>query len=171
MKKLRDILTEAPWINDEIGTIKQKQFQVSSSGDHVSTMPSGHKILKNTLGETDDGKPVTYTAVDHHGNAHIKVHGNERGNRLDVTSLYGTEGNKVKAHNFYHHLITKHGIHLHSDYEQSEGGMKVWKKLQRMPGIHMQSWNGSTQKYSELRPSFQRKYDMDSSTRLAAKKE
>jgi hypothetical protein len=170
-RKLRDVLTEAPWINDEISERKPKQVEVTpASGEHISKMGKGYNVLKNHLGDTEDGKKVTYTVADRRGNVHVRVHGNENGNRLDVTSLYAPEGNKVEAHDFYHHLITQHGIHLHSDYEQSEGGMKVWKRLQKMPGIHMQSWNGSDQKYRELKPSFQRTYDMDSSTRLAAKK-
>ena len=170
VKFLRQILNETPWVNPDIESEKMDSGAFSDEkGQHISTMKSGHRVIK--LQHPNDKTYARYQVRDHKtGDVHMEVQGNHTGNRFDVASLNAGHNNTVKAHELYHHLITQHGIHIHSDYEQSEGGMKVWKALHKMPGIHMQSWNGSSEKYSELKPSFQRKYDMDSSTRLAAKK-
>lgn len=131
-------------------------------------MGDDHRIMKV---ERNNQRHVSYYLHNiETKNIEMAVHGKQVGNKFFVSQLNGYAGSKFKAHEFYHHLITKHDIHLHSDYEQSTGGMKVWKALHKMPGIHIQSFNGSSETYSELKPDFQRKYDMDSSTRLAAKK-
>lgn len=168
MKKFKQWLSESPWVNPDIDKEKLVDKPYNQPlANHISTMPSGHLIMR----EDDHGHTI-YSAINPDTkHINLQVSGSHRnGDRFDISGLVGRKGSTIKAHEFYHHLITHHNIHLHSDYEQSEGGMKVWKNLQKMPGIHMQSFNGSTEKYSELKPSFQRKYDMDSSTRLAAKK-
>lgn len=72
------------------------------------------------------------------GKTHIKLTGgqSEGTNKLGVKNLVGHSDSKVKAHEFYHHLITKHGLEISSDDEQSVGGAKVWKKLSEYPDIH-----------------------------------
>lgn len=184
MKTFRTFILENPWINDlELDADMTKHpkqpprppdLDLQERGKYVGTMGDSHVIYKkpgNAPKHPGDLDGASYYLVNHKtNNVEMAVHGEEKGNKFFVNGLGGYAGAKYKAHEFYHHLITKHGIHLHSDYEQSSGGMKVWKALHKMPGIHMQSFNGSTEKYSELKPSFQRTYDMDSSTRLAAKK-
>lgn len=172
MKTFIEFLVETPWINPDIewdNAPDAKEHEAAAKQrQKISTMSSGHVVkIRHASGNPTF---VTYTAHGPDNNIHMKVSGHKDGDKFTVNNLNDHQGSTVRAHDFYHHLITHHGLHLHSDYEQSEGGMKVWKKLHKMPGIHMQSYNGSTEKYSELKPSFQRLYDMDSSTRLAAKK-
>lgn len=171
MMKFRQFLKEAPWVNPDVDkTVEPAYIDDSDKRTQISKMKSGHIIKERQLPNTPSTEREfsIHTPDDKH--IIMSVSGTKQGNIFKVSSLQGTTNKTIKAHEFYHHLITQHDLHIHSDYEQSEGGMKVWKKLHQMPGIHMQSWNGSTEKYSELKPSFQRKYDMDSSTRLAAKK-
>ena len=168
MKKLRDIV-ESPWINPEIENkkISRPDSEIDYE-DHkeISRMPSGHivKVSADTR---------TYSVHDPKtGESQLRVWGRlfPTGNKYYVSNLDSHQGNTVKAHELYHHLITHHGIHLHSDHEQSEGGMKVWKRLQKYSDIHMQSYDPTKKTYSELKPSFQKDYDMNPRTVLTAKK-
>jgi hypothetical protein len=172
MKSFAQFLIEMPWINPDIESDKldsrHEPGTDSKNRTTISKMSSGH-IVKIKYHPGDE-MHETYTAHGPDDAIHMEVGGHNHDDKFHVTNLNAYKGSTIQAHELYHHLITHHGIHLHSDYEQSEGGMKVWKKLHKMPDIHMQSFNGSSEKYSELKPSFQRKYDMDSSTRLAAKK-
>lgn len=184
MISFKQFITETPWINPDLDVdmkdepkakAKLPDLDVSERGKYLpGSMGEHHKIIR--VESRAPHHPGDKLGVSYHlhniktGNIEMTVHGEEDGKKFFVGGLGAYAGGKYKAHEFYHHLITHHGIHLHSDYEQSTGGMKVWKALHKMPGIHMQSFNGSSEKYSELKPSFQRKYDMDSSTRLAAKK-
>jgi len=180
MKSFKQFLIETPWVNsDELDippTEKRKFLRKETMGENdtiISKTPSGHTITKKSINYYDPMEghdQYEYSAYGPDGKKDLSLKVHQKGNKAYVIDLSSNEGNTMKSHEFYHHLIAHHGIHLHSDYEQSSGGMKTWKKLHQMPGIHVQSYNGSTEKYSELKPSFQRKYDMDSSTRLAAKK-
>lgn len=182
MKTFRQFITEAPWINsddldnDEKVPSKVMAKQHEEQSIRIGPIGKHHSIYRRDFPGYDNTTNTHYMLVDDK-TKHVRmgVVGETKGNKFFVSMLAGhTDGStngsseNIKAHEFYHTLITQHGVHLHSDYEQSTGGMKVWKALHKMPGIHMQSYNGSTEKYSELKPSFQRKYDMDSSTRLAA---
>lgn len=181
IQEKREYLAEMPWVNPSISSdhdhrkndpspIKNERFE-GTKPRKISDYSATHAVYRHSLKAGEDGTPTSYHLVNKATkNIELAVHGSTRDGKFLVGSLGARQGNTVKAHEFYHHLITKHNVHMHSDYEQSEGGMKVWKALHKMPGIHMQSFNGSSEKYSELKPSFQRKYDMDSSTRLAAKR-
>lgn len=59
------------------------------------------------------------------------------GKLFKVNDLKGREGSTIKAHDFYHHLITKHGITLASSNIQSPGGQKTWQKLSQKPDVKM----------------------------------
>lgn len=52
-------------------------------------------------------------------------------NSFIIAGVYAAPGNPVKAHQFYHALITELGLTLISDYKQSPGGQSVWKNLGR----------------------------------------
>lgn len=178
MLTFKQFLKETPWINsDELDTDSNKE-KLQRSPRHpqdieISSLPSGHIITKKKIDYYDPEEgydQYEYSAIGPDGKKDLSLKGHQKGNSFIVVDLSANKNNTLKAHELYHHLITKHNLHIHSDYEQSTGGMKTWKKLHQMPGIHMQSYNGSTKKYSELKRSFQRNYDMDSSTRLAVKK-
>lgn len=80
------------------------------------------------------------------GKIHLEMHGRENDSDpgiVQVRGLTGTHELEVKAHDFYHHLIVHHGLTLHSDDTQSEGGMKVWHKLAtEHPDIHVTHVSG-----------------------------
>lgn len=184
MLSFKSFLIETPWINTDISPAKydpvsdSTEWKMKYSGARkVSTLPwTGHvvkKVLRNDL-IYDDEIPAGFTIHDpvtKKMTLRVLGHFKKNTNKFFVGSLESTKNNTAKAVDVYHHLVTHHNVHLHSDYEQSPGAEKVWKALHRKPGIHMQSFNGSSKKYFELKPSFQKNYDYDSSTRLAAKKE
>lgn len=61
---------------------------------------------------------------------HLIVLGHKQPNNgFKVQHLVGSGTSNIKAHQFYHHLITYHGINLQSSDLQSHGGMKTWKSL------------------------------------------
>lgn len=60
----------------------------------------------------------------------------ERGSN-QVQWLEKSQNCKVKAHEFYHHLITKHGLTIKSDTSHSIPAMHTWKRLSEYPDIHM----------------------------------
>lgn len=78
------------------------------------------------------------------GHVHMQVTGNYTGKKtFKVGVLTGQDKNPVKAHQFYHHLITRHGIALQSSDLQSHGGMKTWQRLAtQYPDINMSHDNG-----------------------------
>ena len=82
-----------------------------------------------------------FNVVDKEGNTKMALDGafdREEGRKhFSINDLRGHPSSPVKAHEFYHHLITQHGIILHGSSEQSDGGMKVWKKLSENPDIHV----------------------------------
>lgn len=185
MKSFKSFITETPWVNSaELDTDFKRapkmeprppDLAVSERGKYLpGTMGEHHKIIRfesDAPRHPGDKQGVSYYLHNiKTGNVEMAVHGEEDGKKFLVHGLGAYAGGKYKAHEFYHHLITHHDIHMHSDYEQSTGGMKVWKALHKMPGIQMQSFNGSSEKYSDLKRNFQVRYDMNSSTRLAAKK-
>lgn len=81
------------------------------------------------------------------GEVHLHMGGlKRRDGSVQVRSLKGSPNSKVKAHEFYHHLIHKHGLTLHSDRIQSEGGKKTWEKLSKYPDIDMDHKDADTHK-------------------------
>lgn len=60
-----------------------------------------------------------------------------------LTNLFLSKNRKfstVKAHLFYHCLITKHSITLLTD-SQSDGAIAVWQLLSHMPNINIYGWS------------------------------
>lgn len=53
-----------------------------------------------------------------------------------VNFVQAKSGEGPGVHHLYHHLITKHNIMLTS-HKQSEGGARIWAKLQKMRGVHV----------------------------------
>lgn len=176
-------LQEAPWINPELDNWKDEKPD-DHLGDidlkhykHVSSA-HGHDIYKK---ETESGgykmkylkdkvKFTSYAAVkDGKPKIAVKMSNHETDGKMKITGLQATKDNTLKAHDFYHHLITHHGETIHSDSEQSEGAKKVWKRLMRKPGVkfHVHDWsNGKTK---PLHPITNRNFE-DSSTSLVASK-
>jgi len=58
----------------------------------------------------------------------------------EIGCLSSHNKSTIKAHEAYHHLITKHKYIL-SGSSHTTGGAKVWKKLSGMPGVNIHGWN------------------------------
>lgn len=65
-----------------------------------------------------------------HVRAIVAMHKKNKSHRIETA--VATPGTGL--HRLYHHLITNHNHIITSD-TQSEGGMKIWQKLQKMRGI------------------------------------
>ena len=97
-----------------------------------------HEIYRKTYDDEWQGKTTKYTAFNtKHRIADIQVGGSQTGKHFTVSYLKGREGSEIRAHELYHHLTTRHGMVLHSDDTQSEGGMKVRKNMSEKPGLKM----------------------------------
>jgi hypothetical protein len=173
MKKFRQLL-EMPRLMKPDAKEDQK-----SRGSTLSYLHPGKKIsefkgyhIHST--EPDDPKNTTIYAKDPaSGESHMHVN-------FDGGQIVGLEGSlhsKIKAHEFYHHLISHHGIELKSDIRQTPGGMKVWKKLKEYPDVKIThhkytstSPTDNSTKRIPLRKDFEKNYGNELSYFKAVKK-
>lgn len=143
---LKGYHTKGSWFTrpDEVDT--------SHPHTHISSY-KGHKIIKTHI-KDDEENHVIYHAVNKHGKTTLSVLGkekqhNNKSSTLVDLNLKSSLDNKLKAHHFYKHLITKHNVILAGD-AQSEGGMKVWQRLKKMKGIKIHAQDERTHKYSHV---------------------
>ena len=142
MKTFKEYINETPMINDI-----DKEPNLTPYDDHIDDKPKRKFI--STLKGHKVSKLHTYDNSDSWVNY-----------------------SKIPAHEFYHHLITNHAVHLHSDYSQSEGAKKVWERLHKMPGIKMQAFDMGERTYSDIHPAEGlNQYYGKGNIRLSAKKE
>lgn len=96
------------------------------------------------------------------GKVHMEIHGREHPydpNRLRINGLNGTHESEIKAHQFYHHLVIHHGLTLHSDDTQSEGGLKTWHKLStEYPDIRVRHISGDEHELPFDKTNFRKNY-------------
>lgn len=178
IKSFKNFLYETPYHDEELDGNVDKDIPRRENGGKIkekniiSVMPSGHKITKEKLFSNIGADRYRYTAFGQDDYPDIHVDGIHDGNKFFVGDLQKYTGSTLKAHDFYHHLITNHDIHLHSDTTQSYGGKAVWKKLYNKPDIEMHVTDKNGSYYDELShpESFTRSYDNDNYTRLAARK-
>jgi hypothetical protein len=111
---------------------------------YMSHLPSGHHLFSQS--EKYGGSTKKYYAwnpkskqVDMQVDGQIKSHQNGS-KSFEIGDLAGREGSSLKAHDFYHHLITHHD-HILSTSSQTSGGVKVWKKLSQKKDIHVHGWD------------------------------
>ena len=62
------------------------------------------------------------------------------GKAFHVKLLAGHHDSNLKAHELYHHLITRHD-HTMVASEQSPGGKRVWDNLHKMKGVGIHGWD------------------------------
>lgn len=125
-----------------IGAPEQEDNSDYDVHKKVSSTDS-HDFYK--LGKGTDDKYTKFVAVDKktkkvHMSVTGDMHGTEKNKHFAVDYLKASEGNTLKAHEFYHHLI--HAGHVNtlvSDDSHSPGAKKVWHKLSQMPNIKMDS--------------------------------
>lgn len=144
MKTYKQFIFETPEIDfnyDKKHALKpSSKFQTTSHNsidkEHISTTKSGHKIYR----VKKPGSTFRHYEAVKDGVVHQSVMGYDNSHdesKLLVGVLSGNPSTTIKAHEFYHHLITHHNISLESSQKQSRGGAKVWKNLSEMPGIKM----------------------------------
>lgn len=170
--KKRENLTESPSMNDI-----EKEKNLTPYEDHPEDKPKrkfiskigDHKVSKLDVYGNDSW--ANYSLHNPEGKISLTVTGQNRDNGKFLESNVNGFGNKIPAHEFYHHLITQHDLHIHSDYSHSVGMKKVWEKLHKMPGIKMQAYDMGKRTYSDVHPAegLDNYYD-NSNIRLAAKK-
>lgn len=102
----------------------------------------GNKLHVTQFQERGAGKIVTH---DDEGNIH-HVMTYERPytsspNTLKIKLITANDKYKVTgAHELYHHLMDRGHI-IESDTDQTPGGLHIWKKLSRMPGVNVHGWD------------------------------
>jgi hypothetical protein len=109
---------------------------------HISTMKSGHKIYLH------EKKYGPYTVRTYHAydpktkKTTLSAMGdfNKKSGHLHKIELASSPENTLKAHKFYHHLITHHNISIQDD-SSSPGNKKVWERLAKMPGVNIHGWS------------------------------
>lgn len=170
IKSFKEFIAEAPFVDFNMPHVKRDTFMQKSDGwDHHSTMDSGHKVVVRRFNDNQ----TTFHVKNKTGKAIVSVKALENGKDLEIQNLAKTEDSDVKAHDIYHHLITKHGYNIYSDHYQSVGGMKVWKNLAKKPGINMRVYSDKSKKTKPLPKNFDVDYVKDKknpTTRLLATK-
>lgn len=108
---------------------KNEQEIIYDKGKHISTTKSGHLVYHTSYHDTPTKVRHEYHAVNPETKkVDISIEADERKNVLSNILLQANAGNTIKAHDFYHHLITKHDKVLSHDV-LSPGGKAVVKKL------------------------------------------
>jgi hypothetical protein len=145
LKPFNEVVLRAEFKSKD-ARVRNKNKEPEFSARHViSHTPSKHLVVRQH--DTDKSKRIVrYSAYNPRTKKiDMTVNGKEikhpNGHRtLQIKKLAGREGGEIKAHDFYHHLITKHKVILQSD-QQSEGGMKVWQRLKKHhPDVHVHGW-------------------------------
>lgn len=151
----RQFLAEMPYYTEVEKDHEQNMMDrkvhsdIDKSWKKISTL-GGHDVHKRTFKEPD-GEFSTYRVVHPNTKKVVmeldteKAHGGEQ-----VTMIGGARKSPVKAHQLYHHLVTQHGVKLHSDTSQSPGGVHIWKQLHAMPGIKLTHHSNLTGREREL---------------------
>jgi len=108
----------------------RKTTKLSSHGEYdLYKHHAGYGSNAEDTGSTYHHFSLVHRATDE---THMHVAGNlihhDGKKKFQVDSLVGHEHSKVKAHEFYHHIL-HHVDELHSDTIHSKGGMTTWKHL------------------------------------------
>lgn len=118
----------------------------------ISTMRSGHKVFM----ARDGRQYATYHVISpdekkrhFYISGEIKRHPNGYSTLSDLTlNRTSPDTGGLKAHDVYHHLITKHKIILQGD-NQSRGTIKVWQRLAAKPGVRVHGFDPNEEKGTE----------------------
>lgn len=117
-------------------TTYAKEEDLGKVGEHtnVSKFEDPHRNKGHILTHDANG-------VVHHVMTYERPY-KESPNTLVVKTITGNDyaHKELGAHDLYHHLLNKGHI-IQSDLDQSEGGLRVWKKLSRMPGVNVHAWD------------------------------
>lgn len=149
MKTFKQYLYEMPMMND-VGKEQLAPYEPdmeTKKGMRKISDLKGHDIKK-----FDEKKCTLYSAHDKEGKVRLQVYGPRGENDKDffVSQLNGYGNDKIKAHELYHHLVTKHGLKIHSGTTHSIGAKKTWEELHRNKDIKMESYDDTSKQYVDI---------------------
>lgn len=172
-----DVTTSWKMADDEriVSSKKKAKARIMSAKAQKVSQTDSHEFYKQ-------GSPhnTSFYAVNRKSNkVDMAVDGSlfKSGKRKQfrVSMLAGAHGSKIRAHEFYHHLI--HAGHVHdlvSDSSHSEGAKKVWKKLSKMPNIKLDaaqdSYDFHKQKAILKNDTVNKRFDRNYSNDMSSKK-
>ena len=133
IKKIRKRLNqmkEAPELDvdytkdNRLKTYKDLPYDTANSP--LSKTSTGHHIYSL---QTSGATKIYYAHNPKTNHPDMSVSGEQHGKHFHIHVLSGREGSTIKAHEFYGHLIKKHGLILNSSTAHSPGSQKTWKKV------------------------------------------
>jgi len=106
--------------------------------EHISTTASGHKLYKYKY----HGKTSYHAVNPETKSIDMGIEGKEKNDVLHKPLIMANHGNTIKAHDFLHHLITKHDKTIVVD-KMSAGGKSAFQKLQNEHGkeVNIHGWH------------------------------
>lgn len=117
---------------------QDEEHILSHKGKHISTTPSGFLVYRTTTPGTIRRE---YHAVNPKTKkVEISFDGDEKNGVLTRLLLAANKGNKIKGHEFLHHLVTYHDKVLVWDVH-TIGGKIVTERLSKMKGINTHGWS------------------------------
>ena len=112
---------------------------IPSTAKRVSGVKVNNELydIHHLVPSFDRSKVAYYAVHKKTGIVHMSMEGyRDPDKSINVTYLTGHPDTKIKAHEFYHHLITKHNETL-KGIDHSPGAVKVWQRLSDMDGLDM----------------------------------
>lgn len=118
------------YLNKDVDKVLEKgKFKVH----HTDSMSGGHKLIHATA---RDPNHKHYFLAGSDNKIKTALTTRKRGKSELVGLLASHDSATIKAHDLYHHLITKHNKILTSDM-QTTGGLKVWQKLAKKHSVNI----------------------------------
>lgn len=146
MKGFRTYLTEMPTKNtlpkdNKLAPDDNSLFKALSRSGGMSHVHSTgeydiHRFTKPKVMGSNDGSETYFLQHRPSGQTHMIAYGNRRGDDFLINGLKGNSRSTMKADEFYAHLLHSGQVkNLISDYSQSEGAAKTWKKVSENPAL------------------------------------
>ena len=143
MKTFKEFLIEIEEIknfakkNKTSTSLRDEDHVIQNGGKLISITPSGHKVYQTS---NKGSIRKEYHAINPETKkVDVSVDGNERNSVMSQILLIANKGNTIKAHEFLHHLTTKHDKTMVWD-KHSIGGKIAVQKLAKMKGVSSHGW-------------------------------
>ena len=146
-KSFFDFLIEAPELDETLPHhAKANHFEDNRQDfrnfEHISTMPSGHRLFKEKNHSLDDMSEPHFFFVAHPSKAQkemtmVTYRDHKRNHRLEFVGL--NKGSELEPAEAFHHMVSEHGLRLASLNKHSTGTKETWAKLIDKPDteLHM----------------------------------
>jgi hypothetical protein len=121
-------------LGQTISDLKDYNYKVlEKAGDHTIFVKQHTTVDQTNYVVADNNDRVTAVMV-------TKPYGKAE----QATNISASNDNTFKLPELYRTLIVNHGKTFVSDFLQSEGGKRVWEKINRLPGVVVFGWNHLT---------------------------